>query len=160
MHRKDAVMTDATTDPLAGISTRMSLAEISLFLGEARHAIAGVIRSDGAPQLSPIWFLFEGGKVYFSILVASAKFRQLEQDPRMSLCIDAGHPDARAVMIRGRAELIRERSAWSDDVTERIERRYFESDEAAQEYRDEMGSQGDGALVVLSPDRIWGRDFN
>lgn len=153
-------MTDATTDRLAGISNQMSLDEIGLFLGEVRHAIAGVIRSDGAPQLSPIWFLFESGKVYFSILVASAKFRQLERSARMSLCVDAGHPDARAVMVQGRAELIRDQSAWSDDLTWRIERRYFESDEAAQEYRDEMASLGDSALVALSPDRIWGRDFN
>jgi PPOX class probable F420-dependent enzyme len=141
-------------------STRMSPSQIDAFLAETRHAIVGALRSDGAPQLSPVWILPEGGLIYFSILVNGAKFRQFERDPRISLCVDAGHPDARAVMIQGTVELIREKSEWSDDLSWRIERRYFESEEAAQQYHQESQSQGPSALVVVTPERIIGRDFN
>jgi PPOX class probable F420-dependent enzyme len=138
----------------------MSPAQIEAFLREPRHAIVGVIRADGAPQLSPVWILAENGKIYFSILVDSAKYHQLMRDPRISLCIDAGHPDARAVMIRGRAEIIREESAWSEDLSWRINRRYHESEEDARQYMQEMETQGASALVAVSLENQIGRDFN
>jgi PPOX class probable F420-dependent enzyme len=144
----------------AGASTRMGSDEIDEFLAETRHAIVGVIRPDGAPQLSPVWILYENGRVYFSIFVDSAKFRQLERDPRISLCIDAGHSDARAVMIRGTAELVRENSAWSEEVCWKIDRRYHETEEEARLYSAQMKTQGPSALVVVSPQWITGRDFN
>ena len=152
--------TSVTDTPIGNASTRMGSDQIDAFLAETRHAIAGVIRSDGAPQLSPVWILCENGKIYFSILVDSAKFRQLEGDPRISLCIDAGHPDARAVMIQGTVELIREKSAWSEEMSWKIERRYHETEEEARLYNSQMKSQGPSALVVVSPRRIIGRDFN
>jgi len=152
---------ESVTDAAPGdTSTRMSSEQIDAFLAETRHAIAAVIRSDGAPQLSPVWILCEDGKIYFSILVDSAKFRQLERDPRISLCIDAGHPDARAVMIQGRAELIRETSAWSEAVSWKITRRYHETEAEARRYDSQTKADGPSALVVVSPERIIGRDFN
>jgi len=150
-------MAEAST---ANASTRMDSEQIAAFLAEPRHAIACVIRSDGAPQSSPVWILCEHGKVYFSISVDSAKFRQLERDPRISLCIDAGHPDARAVMIEGTVELVREPSAWSEEMSWKITRRYHETEEEARLYHQETKAQGPSALVVVSPRRIVGRDFN
>ncbi len=141
-------------------STRMSSEQIDAYLAETRHAIVGVIRSDGAPQLSPVWILCENGKIYFSVFVDSAKFRHLERDSRISLCIDAGHPDARAVMIQGTVELIQEQSAWSEDLSWRIHRRYHETEEEARLFESQMNSQGPSALVAVSPQRIIGRDFN
>jgi PPOX class probable F420-dependent enzyme len=140
--------------------TRMNSEQIDAFLAEPRHAIVSVIRSDGAPQSSPVWILYESGKVYFSILVDSAKFRQLERDPRISLCVDAGHPDARTVLIDGTAELIREERAWSEAISWKICRRYHETEAEARDFDSQMKSQGPSALVVVSPRRIIGRDFN
>jgi PPOX class probable F420-dependent enzyme len=138
----------------------MSSEQIDAFLAETRHAIAGVIRPDGAPQLSPVWFLYESGRIYFSIFVHSAKFRHLERDPRISLCVDAGHPDARAVLIQGTVELVRESSAWTEEVSWKIVRRYHETEAEARRFDAESRSQGPSALVVVSPRRIIGRDFN
>jgi len=141
-------------------SIQMSPDQIESFLAEPRHAVVGVVRSDGAPQLSPIWFLYEDGLVYFSIFVDSAKYRQLERDPRISICVDAGHPDARAVMIQGTAELAPDTSASYADLTWKINRRYHESDDAARRYLEQTNAQGPGALVIVSPERIIGRDYN
>ncbi len=152
--------TTVTGAAMSDASTRMNSDQIDAFLAETRHAIAGVIRSDGAPQLSPVWILCENGKIYFSILVDSAKFRQLERDPRISLCIDGGHPDARAVTIQGTVELIREKSAWSEEVSWKIDRRYHDNEAEARLYHSQMKSHGPSALVVVSPQRIIGRDFN
>jgi len=141
-------------------SIHMSREQIDAFLAEPRHAIVGVVRSDGAPQLSPVWILYENGRIYFSIFVDSAKYRLLERDPRIGICVDAGHPDARVVTIHGVAKLVPEQSAWSEDLAWRINRRYHASDEAARSYLEETETQGAGALVVVSPEKIVGRDFN
>jgi PPOX class probable F420-dependent enzyme len=138
----------------------MSPDQIESFLAEPRHAVVGVVRSDGAPQLSPVWILYEKGLVYFSIFVDSAKYRQLERDSRISICVDAGHPDARAVMIQGTAELARETSASYEDLSWRINRRYHESDEAARKFMEQTKAQGPGALVIVSPEKIIGRNYN
>lgn len=138
----------------------MNQEQVDAFLAETRHAIACVIRSDGAPQSSPVWILYQDGKIYFSILGSSAKFRQLERDPRISLCVDAGHPDARAVMIQGSAELVREASAWSEAVSWKITRRYHETEAEARAYDWQTKSGGPSVLVVVSPQWIIGRDFN
>ncbi len=138
----------------------MDPAQIRVFLEEPRHAIAAVLRPDGAPQLSPIWFLYEDERLYFSTLAKSAKYRQLRRDPRIALCIDAGHPDARAVSIDGIAEFVAEEHPKRADLEWRIVRRYHETDEAARRYEAEIAHEGPSALIAVAPNRIIGWDYN
>jgi PPOX class probable F420-dependent enzyme len=139
---------------------RMDPSQIKAFLAESRHAIAAVLRPNGEPQLSPIWFLYEANRLYFSVLQESAKYRQLRRDPRITLCVDAGHPDARAVTISGTAEFLTERRPERADIEWRIIRRYHESDEEAHRWEASIEAQGLGALIVVSPKRIIGWDYN
>jgi PPOX class probable F420-dependent enzyme len=141
-------------------ANQMTPSEIQAFLDAPRHAIAAVLRPDGAPQLSPIWFLYENEQLYFSSSISSAKYRQLCRDPRIVVCIDAGHPDARAVSITGTTELITEENPERADLEWRILRRYHESDEEARRWQSETEAEGPTVLVVVSPDRIIGWDFN
>jgi len=145
---------------MAESAYRMNSAQIRAFLAEPRHAIATVLRADGALQSSPIWFLYEGERLYFSTLVRNAKYRQLRRDPRIAICIDAGHPDARAVSISGTAELITELTPEQADLEWRITRHYHDSDEAARQYLASIESEGPSALVAVSPERIIGWDYN
>ena len=138
----------------------MTPEQIEAFLAPPRHAVVAALRRDGSPQLSPIWYLCENDRLYFSILVDTAKYRQLRRDPRIALCIDGGHPDARAVMIYGTAELVEDENPWREDLEWRILRRYHETDEEARRYQQEIDGQGRNALVVVTPERIVGRDFN
>jgi len=139
---------------------RMTAAQIEAYLATPRHAIAAVIGSDGAIQLSPIWFLYADERFYFSTGLASAKYRALRRDPRISLCIDAGHPDARAVSIRGRAELIADSSPETEKLHWQIVRRYHESDRDAERWMQSSAAEGPSALVVVTPERIIGWDYN
>jgi PPOX class probable F420-dependent enzyme len=145
---------------MSGTTYQMNSSQVQEFLGASRHAIAAALRSDGAPQLSPIWFLYENERLYFSILLSSAKYHQLRRDPRIALCIDAGHPDARAVSISGTAELITDESPERTDLEWRILRRYHETDEDARQYESAVAEDGPDALVVVSPERIIGWDYN
>ena len=64
-------------------SYRMSREQVDAFLATPRHAIIAAGRADGRPQLSPVWYVFEELRFYFSTLVQSAKCRHLRQDPRI-----------------------------------------------------------------------------
>ena len=141
-------------------STRMGPSQVAAFLDEPRHAIAAVLRPSGEAQLSPIWFLYQADRFYSSVLRKSAKYRQLSRDPRITLCIDAGHPDTRAVTISGTAELITKESPERSDLEWRIVRRYHESDEDAHRWEASIAHEGPGALIVVSPERIVGWDYN
>jgi len=145
---------------MSDTANQMNSSQIQVFLEAPRHAIATVLRADGAPQISPIWFLYENGRLYFSTLLSSAKYRQLRRDPRIALCIDAGHPDARAVSISGTAELITDLTPEHADIEWRILRRYHETDEEARQWVSSIEAEGPNALVVVSPDRIIGWDYN
>jgi len=141
-------------------ANRMNSEQIQAFLEAPRHAIAAVLRSDGAPQLSPIWFLYENERLYFSSLSSSAKCRQLRRDPRIAICIDAGHPDARAVSISGTAEFIADEGPERADLEWRILRRYHESDEDAHRWEAAVAAEGPNELIAVIPAQIIGWDYN
>ncbi len=145
---------------MAAVTPAMTQAQVEEFLEAPRHAIVGTNRRDGPPQLSPVWYLYEDGRVYISVLIASAKYRNLRRDPRISLCVDGGHPDARAVMIHGGAELIEAESPWREEMIWRITRRYYESDEDARRFREDARDWGQTALIVVTPEKIISQDFN
>ena len=138
----------------------MSQAQIDEFLQVPRFAVIGTIRGKGAPQLTPVWYLYENGHVYVWVSINTAKYRNLTRDPRVCICIAAQHPDARAVMIHGAVELIPEESAWSDDINWRLTRRYYNSDEEAQAFLDSIPTEEKGALVSITPDKIIAEDWN
>ncbi len=138
----------------------MTQEQIDEFLQASRHAILATNRIDGAPQISPVWYLHEDEKIYIEILADSAKYYSLRRDPRVSICVDGGHPDARAVTIYGTAELIHDSTAWPDDIFFRITRRYMESDEEAKKLNEEVTTDADYVLVVVTPTKIFARDYN
>ena len=140
--------------------TEMSQAQVDEFLQVPRFAIVGTNRVNGAPQLTPVWYLYENGRIYMSISVNSAKYRNLRRDHRIGLCIAGEHPDARAVMIYGSVELILEESAWRDDMEWRLVRLYYDSDGEAQAFIDSMPSEQESALAVVTPDKVIAQDYN
>lgn len=138
----------------------MSQSQIEQFLQAPRFAVVGTSRANGAPQLTPVWYLYENGRIYMSTSVNTAKYKNMSRDPRICICIAGQHPDARAVMIYGTAELISARDAWSDDIDWRLTRRYCDSDEEARSFIDSIPADEKGVVVVLTPDKVIADDWN
>ncbi len=139
---------------------QMSQDHIEDFLQAPRFAIVGTNRVNGAPQLTPVWYLYENGRIYVSMSVDSAKYRNLCRDPRIGICVPGAHPDARAVMIYGTANLFPESTAQNDDIHWRITRRYHDSDEEAQAFIDSLPTDRGSALAVVNPDKVIAEDYN
>jgi PPOX class probable F420-dependent enzyme len=138
----------------------MSRAEVEEFLQKPRFAIVGTNRVNGPPQITPVWYLYEDGRIYFTMYVKSAKYQNLRRDPRIGICIAGESPDARAVMFYGTVNLVTKASAWADDISWRVIRRYYDSDEMTRSYMEEAATAGESALAIVTPDKVLAQDFN
>jgi PPOX class probable F420-dependent enzyme len=138
----------------------MSPQAIAVFLAESRHALLATNRKGKAPLLGPVWYLFDEGRLHFGVLSTTAKYRHLSRDPNVSLCIDGGHPDARAVIFYGTAEVLKEPREASDEIERRIARRYLPNDDEVQRYLRQTEAVGETALFIVTPNKIVARDYN
>ncbi|NJN80858.1 MAG: PPOX class F420-dependent oxidoreductase [Caldilineaceae bacterium] len=137
----------------------MADAEVAKFLAADRHAILATNSPDGAPQLSPVWYIFEEGRIYVSATVETVKVRNLRRDPSVSLCIDGCRGDSRYVIVRGRAQLVEPDEANQEEMRWRIIRKYNDSDEAARRYYD-MVRTTPAVLIVVEPDKVISQDYS
>jgi PPOX class probable F420-dependent enzyme len=78
---------------------------LAMFDGRLRHGQMATIRPDGYPAIVPIGIMIHDGKLKISTRTATKKIKNLESDPRISVCIV--HPEDRNhyVTIRGTAEV-------------------------------------------------------
>jgi PPOX class probable F420-dependent enzyme len=70
--------------------------------------VLSTINPDGAPQSSLIWATYDGDDVIFSTILGRRKTKNMQRDPRVSLCVyDPGQP-YRYVEVRGTVALTEE----------------------------------------------------
>ncbi len=137
----------------------LTQAQIEEFLKAPRHAIVGTRAADGSPQLSPVWYVWDKGKMYISIGPGSAKYRNLKRDPRVAVCVDGGFRDYRAVIIYGTADIIESGQPGEHEWRLRIIRQYHDTDEEARQYAESTKGEP-AATVVITPRRVLSQDFN
>ena len=111
----------------------LSARERDAFLAEPGVLMrVATIAADGAPSVTPIWFIHEDGRIWFTPRAQSAWLADLRRDPRLALSIDEQSLPYRKVLVRGRAELVHD--LGDDDVWReryrRIARRYVPEAEA------------------------------
>ncbi|MCP2168668.1 PPOX class F420-dependent oxidoreductase [Goodfellowiella coeruleoviolacea] len=89
----------------------MSEQEWRDFVGEGtRTGKLAVVRKDGSPHVTPVWFLIDDATpdaphIVFTTEATSVKGRALRRDGRFSLCVDKEHPPYGYVRLDGVAEL-------------------------------------------------------
>jgi len=137
----------------------MTDAQIAEFVAPPRHAIIATNRAAGPPQLSPVWYLYEAGRLYISAGLNTAKVRNLRQDPAVSICVDGGHPDARYVIFQGKIQILEPDDPLQETMRWRIIRHYYTDEAEARRYYESM-RDFTSVLLVLVPDKISSQDFN
>lgn len=83
----------ATSDEIAGL------------LAKPYHAVVGTTRASGSPQLSIVWFLWDGEAFSFSTTKTRAKYVNLSRNRAMSLLVNDAER-AWYVVAYGDAEIV------------------------------------------------------
>lgn len=122
-----------------------TLDEINALLAKPNHAIVGINRAVGAPQLSVVWYLWDGTSFLFSTTIDRAKYLNIQRDPAISLLVD--DPDGKwYVVAYGQAE-VREQTV---EITRRLFTKYMPDSPQAH--------SGDVApnrvVIVLHPEKM------
>ena len=131
----------------------LEVAELRAFLfAGTRTAKVAVVRADGSPLVTPVWFLpDENGSIMFETGRSSVKGRALSRDPRVSICVEDDEPPFGFVRVDGIAELshdLDELLLW----TTRIAARYM-GDDRAEEFGRRNAAPSE-MLVRVRPHRV------
>jgi hypothetical protein len=67
-------------------------------------AFVSTIGPTGAPQTTPLWFLWEDGALHFSLVDGRQKLRNLRRDPRLSVVVANPADPTWYVELRGHVD--------------------------------------------------------
>jgi PPOX class probable F420-dependent enzyme len=128
------------------------------FLREERTCRVATVAADGAPHVTPLWFLWDGTSLWLTSIVKSQRWTDLQRDGRVGVVVDAGegYMELRGVEIRGRVEVVGEVPRTGEpnaelDVIERLN--------AAKYTGGQVVHDGRHAWLRVVPDKIVSWDF-
>ena len=140
----------------------MTAEELDAFLRQKHVARLATIRNDGSPHLSPIWYVWDEGKIWIIFGATRLRVRNLTRDPRATICIDEDArlehgftAGAQGAYCRGSVELTRDA-----EISERVYRKFMEvydlvDDPAYVVARDAE----DRVIAILTPESWTTWDF-
>jgi PPOX class probable F420-dependent enzyme len=112
------------------------------------NAIVAINRPSGGPQLSPVWYLWDGDAFYFRIAKSTAKYRLLKRDPSISLIIN-DHAGFRYLTAYGQAQIMENNPA---DVAVQIVKKYYAPSLAPQKMPQDQ--EPDVVTIKLRPEKV------
>ena len=95
--------------------------ELRQLLDAHEYGVLATINPDGSPQSSVIWATYDDEAVIFSTIRGRRKTRNLERDPRASLCVYQRSDPNRYVEVRGVVSLTEE---GGPELIERLSHAY------------------------------------
>jgi PPOX class probable F420-dependent enzyme len=130
----------------------MSDTEIRQLLEQPIVAVLGTADPDGRPALSPVWYLWRGEDAVVCIQRSTRKWRNIQRDPRVSLCVDTKEPPYRAAIVEATAEAVPD--ADYNAVLREIAIHYY-GEERGNAFIDDNPRDPSASVVVrLRPERI------
>src|SRR5256714_5266834 len=134
-----------------GIGERIAMTsqEIQTLLSKANNAIVGVNRAVGGPQLTPVWYAWDGTSFIFTTTKERAKYWNLKRDPAISLIVDDLETHTYMTAYR-RAEIIEQNVG---ELARPIIEKYVPADRLGQRVK-MVGNDPTRVLVVLHPEKI------
>jgi PPOX class probable F420-dependent enzyme len=83
---------------------RMNADDTAEFLAQPHVGVLATLRRNGLPYTVPVWFWWDGEAAWITGTYERIWCRQLQHDPRASLCIEAMTPAAGHVGMDGTVE--------------------------------------------------------
>jgi len=141
-----------------GRRAAMSDPERDAFLRAERTCRVASIGGDGAPHVTPLWFVWDGAALWLTSIVKSQRWTDLQRDNRVSVIVDAGTEfmELRGVEIRGVAETVGEvpRTGEPLSALENPERLFADKYAGGTVIHD-----GRHAWLRITPEKIVSWDF-
>jgi PPOX class probable F420-dependent enzyme len=123
--------------------------EMQVFLSKPNNAIVGVNRTNGAPQLTPVWYAWDGTNFFFSTTTDRAKYLNLKRDPSISLMID-DIESHKYIVAYGKAEIIEHDFA---ELVRPVIAKYTPADRVEQMVQ-AVSNDPKRVVVVLHPEKM------
>lgn len=126
----------------------------AFLLSKARTAKVAVVRKDGRPHVTPVWFDLDGDTVVFTTWHTSIKGAALRRNQRVCICVDEDQRPFSFVTLDGLAAISTEPGDlryWAG----RIGARYMGADTAGK-YAGQNGVAGE-LLVRVTPVHVVAR---
>ena len=137
---------------------RLTKKEWVRFLKQRRVGVLATIGQDGHPVLTPIWYLYRRGKILMRTSRESVKARNIERDPRVSLCVQEERPPYASVTVYGAATIEGEMKGLAYDIAKRY--LGMVAGRAYMQIAAESIQQGGEVTLVLTPERALTQDFS
>lgn len=121
----------------------------SNFLTETKVAVISTVDANNRPRTAPIWYSWEDGAAYLFTGRNTLKWRNILNNPQVSLCVDRREPPYKSVIIDGTAEEVR-RNLY--DLVLSMAVRYYGRSEGlafAEEYKAEQTDKSDAREDVV-----------
>ncbi len=136
----------------------MSPEERDEFLASERTCRVATVKSNGAPHLSALWFVWDGESLWLTSIVKSQRWTDIEKEPRVSVLVDAGHGfgELRGVEISGTAQTVGEVPRTGEPNDELVTPEQLFGDKYAG---GAFGHDGRHAWLRIVPDKIVSWDF-
>ncbi len=137
---------------------RFSRGERERFLAGRRVAVLVTLGPGGEPLPTPIWYLYRDGAFYFRTELHAVKTKNVQRDPRVSICMQDERPPYKAVIVHGRAEISEEQ----DWLASALPRRYlgFVGAYGYQQAARSAIESGVEVVLVVRPERFVTFDFS
>ncbi len=97
-----------------------------LLTGKKAFASLATLMPDGTPQVTPVWFDYDGKNLLFNSARGRQKDKNVRRDPRVTLTIADPENPYRYVEVRGRVTDITQEGA--DDHINKMAKKYLDKD--------------------------------
>jgi len=124
-------------------------AKAEAFLRGKYFGKIATVRKSGSPHVTPIWYMYEDGKLIINTTTNRVKFRNIKRDPRVCFLVDDGYP---YIMIEGRARIANERDPMKDIETLAIR---YTGEEAGRKSARERYWKMDRVSLEIIPERVF-----
>jgi len=129
----------------------MTPQEIQDLLTQTNNAIIAVNRPSGGPQVTPVWYLWEGENFYFFIRKNSAKHNNIERNPSISLIVESG---PRYVAAYGQAHIVDLASPDFATIAVQLPSKYLPPEAAEQRTKHIQDASLQALLVKIHPEKV------
>lgn len=112
------------------------------------NAIVAINRPSDSPQLTPVWYLWDGDAFYFRIAKSTAKYRHLKRNPSISLIVN-DNAGFRYLTAYGQAQILEDNPV---NVATQIVKKYYAPALAPQKLPQDQ--EPDVVTIKLRPEKV------